>query len=208
MHTHPTLALPADGKRYACWRPLVAPDRDRTAGPPPSAHTCLSALRDLRQHGGRWAVIMLRGGHFAAAVLRLDPARVANPRQPDKFEVLAHKSAHRYVVRCAGGGRWWPLVAPTGQPCRMQLPGTMVQPFHGSRPPPRLHAGRARAASSRPRMPAASTHARPARACGATTRRRCSGTLRVSAQGLLLLLLSLAAAAATAAVHTLPTVQP
>ena len=43
---------------------------------------------------------MLRGGHFAAAVFGVDPTRVANPRQADKFEVLAHKSAHRYVVRC------------------------------------------------------------------------------------------------------------
>ena len=98
-------ALRADGKRYACWRPLVAPDRDRAvAGAQPSADQCLAALRGLRQHGGRWAVVMLRGGHFAAAVFGLDPARVGNPRQADKFETLAHKSAHRYVVRWGGQG--------------------------------------------------------------------------------------------------------
>lgn len=93
----------ADGKRYAVWRPLVAPDRDRGAAPAPEA--CLGALRALRRDGGRWAVLMLRGGHFAAAVFGVDPARVANPRQADKFEALGHKSAHRYVVRC---------VRPTG----------------------------------------------------------------------------------------------
>jgi hypothetical protein len=96
----------ADGKRYACWRPLVAPDRDRAASwghaPPPTADQCLATLRTLRQQGGRWAVIMLRGGHFVAAVFNVDPARVANTRQADKFEALAHKSAHRYVVRWAG----------------------------------------------------------------------------------------------------------
>ncbi|PRW56664.1 Ankyrin repeat and zinc finger domain-containing 1 [Chlorella sorokiniana] len=95
----------ADGRRYGCWRPLVAPDRDRAAGPPPTAEQCLASLRTLRQRGGRWAVIMLRGGHFAAAVFNVDPARVANPRQADKFEALAHKSAHRYVVRAGQGGK-------------------------------------------------------------------------------------------------------
>ena len=80
----------------------MAPDRERCAAPPPAADS-LAALRALRLSGGRWAVVMLRGGHFAAAVFTVDPARVANPRQPDKFEALAHKSAHRYVVRWAGG---------------------------------------------------------------------------------------------------------
>lgn len=59
---------PADGRRFACWRPLVAPDRDRAAGPPPTAEQCLAALRTLRERGGRWAVIMLRGGHFVSAL--------------------------------------------------------------------------------------------------------------------------------------------
>lgn len=152
----PSAPHPADGQRYACWRPLVAPDRDQATLAAPTADQCLAALRMLRQHGGRWAVIMLRGGHFvsaawvailpkhrdgavpamwlsphlcprpppnssslpqrpwvrpaltplpahlplqAAAVFNVDPARVANPRQADKFEALAHKSAHRYVVR-------------------------------------------------------------------------------------------------------------
>ncbi|KAI7839248.1 hypothetical protein COHA_006946 [Chlorella ohadii] len=95
----------ADGRRFACWRPLVAPDRDRAAGPPPTAEQCLAALRTLRERGGRWAVIMLRGGHFAGAVFNVDPARVANPRQADKFEALAHKSSHRYVVRAGQGGK-------------------------------------------------------------------------------------------------------
>lgn len=56
---------------------------------------------------------MLRGGHFAAGVFHVDPARVANPRQPDKFEALAHKSAHRYVVRCA----WLGGQGPQGLGC-------------------------------------------------------------------------------------------
>lgn len=95
-----------EGKRYSCWRSLVAPDRDRMQHlPQPTGEQILGALRTLRQQGGRWAVIMLRGGHFAAGVFNVDPARVANPRQPDKFEALAHKSAHRYVVRAGQGGR-------------------------------------------------------------------------------------------------------
>lgn len=105
---HPVPSAPlshrADSKRYAVWRPLLAPDRERSSGAPPPASRCLAALRRLREQGARWAVVMLRGGHFAAAVFGVDPARVSNTRQPDKFEVLAHKSAHRYVVRW--GGDW------------------------------------------------------------------------------------------------------
>lgn len=52
-----------------------------------------------------WVILMLRGGHFAAAALRLVPSRIASRSVSDKFEVLDHRSSHRYVTRAKAGGR-------------------------------------------------------------------------------------------------------
>eukprot|EP00887_Chlorella_sp_A99_P007140 scaffold2.g7140.t1 len=95
------------GRRLAVWRALVAPERDWLAAQPPAPADCLVALRTLRQRGGRVAVVLLRGGHFAAACFSLQPERVGNAKlsEKERFAVLAHKSAHRYVVRAGQGGK-------------------------------------------------------------------------------------------------------
>ena len=112
------------------WRCLLAPENIK---PPPPPHQQLPALQKLRTSGGVWVVLLLRGGHFAAAVFRMraattpltsatDPtASTSAPSagtggkaagskavgQKDEFEgsyeVLAQKTFHRYVVRCAAG---------------------------------------------------------------------------------------------------------
>ena len=54
-----------------------------------------------------WAVVLCRGGHFAAAVFQLvrPTQRGAPPRPHECATVLAHKTIHRYVTRRGQGGR-------------------------------------------------------------------------------------------------------
>lgn len=117
----PSVGCTDEGTLYGVWRsvlpcPTAASAGERWAG-----------LAELRARGATWAVLMLSGGHFAAAVLRVDPRRVADRTQADKFEVVVHGSAHRYVVRwacvccspCCVAGGWegkaaWAWVPPRG----------------------------------------------------------------------------------------------
>lgn len=103
---------PPGGRRLSVWRALVAPEPPEAAAargavPPTSPQDCLAALRALHGSAGglRAAVIMLRGGHFAAAVFALQPARVSNPRlsEKERFGLVAHKSAHRYGIAAQQG---------------------------------------------------------------------------------------------------------
>lgn len=107
-------ALPS-GRRYATWRCLLAPDSSSSGSSSgneaaPSDATSLAQLAALRAAGtARWAVVLLRGGHFAAAVFEVTPQLFAVPgggggggKQGSagaKLEAVAHKSVHRYVVR-------------------------------------------------------------------------------------------------------------
>jgi len=60
----------------------------------------LASLQQLRGSRGRWALLMLRGGHFAAAVVQLkDTSGVKKGHAQEPFDVVAHKTFHRYVVR-------------------------------------------------------------------------------------------------------------
>lgn len=84
---------------FKVWRALLAPDR----GVPDQA-ALAGSLRSLRQEASsEWAVILSRGGHFAAAIFNVRPAGRAAAGQgrheAQPFEVLAHKTFHRYVVR-------------------------------------------------------------------------------------------------------------
>jgi hypothetical protein len=97
------------------WRCLVSPDRIHRSDPPPPPAQSLAGLREARAGGGRWAIILFRGGHFAAAVVDLAVPKVptAGSSQPNKqqqqqrelFTIAAHKSFHRYVVRAKAGGK-------------------------------------------------------------------------------------------------------
>lgn len=89
----------ADGQRVAVWRCLTAPAAADTATPAQAQQ----ALLNLRQAPPRWAVVVSSGGHFAAAIFAMAPPAVAGRQQPKGekplFEVVAHKTFHRYVVR-------------------------------------------------------------------------------------------------------------
>ena len=66
----------------------------------------LPALLELRADPRKWVVVLSRGGHFAAAVFNCQPAGERHSKKdPPHFEVVAHKTFHRYVVRC-GGCSW------------------------------------------------------------------------------------------------------
>ena len=89
---------------FKVWRALLAPDGRGAAAPDQAALS--RGLRALRESKGEWVVILSRGGHFAAAVFNVRPARPAAGQGQGRhdappFEVLAHKTFHRYVVRCA-----------------------------------------------------------------------------------------------------------
>ena len=62
-------------------------------------------LQSLRDDSGFWAVILSRGGHFAAAVFACrtslsQPEKATKGAAAPLFQVVAHKTFHRYVVRC------------------------------------------------------------------------------------------------------------
>jgi hypothetical protein len=98
----PPLAPPSDGTPLAVWRCLLYPDHMK-ARPPDSE--LLPALRRVRAACLTWVVLLLRGGHFAGAVFRMRPGPPGKGQHAgDPFEVVAHKTLHRYVVRCAGRG--------------------------------------------------------------------------------------------------------
>jgi hypothetical protein len=92
----------ADGTPLAVWRCLLYPDH--TKARPPDA-SLLPELRRVRAACLTWAVLLLRGGHFAGAVFRMKPGPPGKGQHAgEPFEVVAHKTFHRYVVRWARGG--------------------------------------------------------------------------------------------------------
>lgn len=86
------------GSQFALWRVLLGPDA-KTA----SAQTLKDKLLALRQEACLWAVILNRGGHFAAAIFSSSPDEssdnAANGHAPPLFQTLVHKTFHSYVVR-------------------------------------------------------------------------------------------------------------
>jgi len=109
---------------FGVWRCLVAPDKERGVENLPSPEECLAALRQLANAGGRFAIILLRGGHFAAAIYNIVPP-VPNEKSGRPLPVRSgggsasamaatidaaiqevhHKSFHKYVVRAKAGGK-------------------------------------------------------------------------------------------------------
>jgi len=95
----------SDGRPFALWRPLLFAPRRASfsdASAEPAAAAAASSLRGDRRC---WAVILAKGGHFAAAAFDVsDPPRRGEPLE--KYpRPLAHGTAHRYVVRAKAGGR-------------------------------------------------------------------------------------------------------
>ncbi len=96
-----------DNRFFAVWRCLLFQDHVR--GQAALAEDAVLQRERLTQlcspsASQLWVIIMLRGGHFAAAVLRRS-AKAAGTRCPlldpalEPFEVVEHKTFHRYVVR-------------------------------------------------------------------------------------------------------------
>ena len=94
----------AGGQSWLIWRCLLQPDSERGQNTP-SADVLLERLATLRSHSFQapWVVVLSRGGHFVAAVFDVKPqARTSSQggkHEVQPFEVLAHKTLHRYVVR-------------------------------------------------------------------------------------------------------------
>lgn len=108
-----------EGHHFAVWRCLVAPDRERAVDPPLPSE-CLTALHHLNTEGGRWAIILFRGGHFSAAIFDVRPPKPSKSTTTSSSSALgkysaaavdaslspiAHKSFHKYVVRAKAGGK-------------------------------------------------------------------------------------------------------
>ena len=116
----------SDGRHLAVWRCLLCQDHSRASSSNVNPELQMERLRQLASPspassaGPLWVILMLRGGHFAAAVLR---AKAPPPAQggggggggaggsggrslldpaAEPFEVVDHKTFHRYVVRCEG----------------------------------------------------------------------------------------------------------
>lgn len=118
----------SDERLYAVWRCLLCQDHALRGATAAAMADSSAQLRSLSQlvtatTPPLWVIIMLRGGHFAAAVLRarvpvpgsrtlgapLAPNATASNRQQAPadmpFEVVDHKTFHRYVVRAKAGGK-------------------------------------------------------------------------------------------------------
>lgn len=65
----------------------------------PSIHDLLPALKTTARHK-RWAVVLSRGGHFAAAIFERMNGKVGRTATvAPKMVATKHKTLHRYVVR-------------------------------------------------------------------------------------------------------------
>ena len=102
---------------FAVWRCVL--EDGRKDAPRLDANGAVRALKALRDGAKPWAVVLARGGHFAASVF--DPTKFAGgtdagrrvekkPKGPIENVVppaaaVLHKTFHRYVVRAKAGGR-------------------------------------------------------------------------------------------------------
>lgn len=69
----------------------------------PSVHTTAGTSAGTADEPLRWTVIIASGGHFAATVFSMSDQAPSGKQQPKGepflYEILAHKTYHRYVVR-------------------------------------------------------------------------------------------------------------
>ena len=90
--------LDAGDQHFRVWRELLQPDSRHSEQ---DSEGLTGSLRALRHNPGRWAVILSRGGHFAATLFSLDvkPGKGQGKHEAPLFEVVTHKTFHKYVVR-------------------------------------------------------------------------------------------------------------
>mmetsp|Transcript_6326 Transcript_6326/g.13979 ORF Transcript_6326/g.13979 Transcript_6326/m.13979 type:complete len:643 (+) Transcript_6326:35-1963(+) len=96
-----------DERHLAVWKCVLYQDHGKATSSPPTHEQLLDSLQRCAKSQAPWVVVLLRGGHFAAAVLkpRAVPSSSAKGDVPEPFEVVAHKTFHRYVVRAKAGGK-------------------------------------------------------------------------------------------------------
>ena len=85
-------------QHFRLWRAVLQSD-DRHEKQ--SREQLADALRAVRRQSGHWAVILSRGGHFAATLfnVRVKPGKGQGKHEGLPYEVLMHKTFHKYVVR-------------------------------------------------------------------------------------------------------------
>lgn len=84
-----------DGRSVRVWKCLIA--QDRTTRAEIESIDWKDALQQLIGLQ-RWAVILARAGHFAAACFERTSASTSN-KTGTLFDIKQHKTFHRYVVR-------------------------------------------------------------------------------------------------------------
>lgn len=77
------------GKEFSIWQCTLLADSKTARG-----SDFISGLRKAAKMQ-KWAVILSRGGHFAAAVYE----RSAHQKGQPAFKAKLHKTLHRYVIR-------------------------------------------------------------------------------------------------------------
>ena len=94
----------ASGALFALWRAALASPREEKDDVSWARKGSLAPqrLRSLRSSAGLWLLILARGGHFAAIVVRMAAASHGGVTDG---AVVAHRTFHRYVVRAKQGGR-------------------------------------------------------------------------------------------------------
>ena len=94
----------ASGALFALWRAALASPREEKDDMAWARKGSLAPqrLRSLRSSAGLWLLILARGGHFAAIVVRMAAASHGGVTGD---AVVAHRTFHRYVVRAKQGGR-------------------------------------------------------------------------------------------------------
>lgn len=92
----------------AVWKCILGPDRSKKSQPDELSFTdsnCMSTLKTLLSNQSRWAIILSRGGHFAAAIYDIIPPKNSNVNPRPEIQEIVHKSFHKYVVRAKAGGK-------------------------------------------------------------------------------------------------------
>ncbi|CAL8460734.1 g265 [Coccomyxa elongata] len=103
-HRSAEVIFVSGGQIFKVWRALLHPDLRHE-----ELDKALLAERllRLRQEKGHWVVLLSRGGHFAATIFNVSIARPSGQgkHETPPYEVVMHKTFHRYVVRAKAGGR-------------------------------------------------------------------------------------------------------
>ena len=83
---------------FKVWRALLQPDSRHSEQ---NSKESAGSLQALRQQTGHWAVVLSRGGHFAATLfnVHVKPGKGQGKHETPPFEVITHKTFHKYVVR-------------------------------------------------------------------------------------------------------------